>query len=76
MNIHEYQAKQIFAEYGLPVPKGAAASTVDDAVTAVDIEDNIVIIFLIVQNPIFPPPSVFKGTTSKLVVAPEDRLLI
>ena len=22
MNVHEYQAKQIFREYGIPVPKG------------------------------------------------------
>ncbi len=23
MNLHEYQAKQLFAEFGLPVPEGA-----------------------------------------------------
>jgi succinyl-CoA synthetase beta subunit len=28
MKIHEYQAKQIFARYGVPVPKGEAAFTV------------------------------------------------
>jgi succinyl-CoA synthetase beta subunit len=27
MNIHEYQAKALFEKYGVPVPKGAAAST-------------------------------------------------
>ncbi len=32
MHIHEYQAKQLFAKYGIPVPEGGAASTVDDAV--------------------------------------------
>ena len=34
MKIHEYQAKQIFARYGLPIPRGYLALTVDDAVTA------------------------------------------
>ncbi|MCV5943093.1 hypothetical protein OFN64_41075, partial [Escherichia coli] len=24
MNLHEYQAKQLFAEFGLPVPEGYA----------------------------------------------------
>jgi len=32
MNIHEYQAKQIFQKYGVPTPKGKVASTVDEAV--------------------------------------------
>ena len=31
MNLHEYQAKQLFSQYGLPVPKGDIAYTVDDA---------------------------------------------
>ncbi len=31
MNLHEYQAKQLFAQYGLPVPKGDVAYNVDDA---------------------------------------------
>lgn len=34
MNLHEYQAKQLFAEYGLPVSKGVAAETVSQAVAA------------------------------------------
>ena len=25
MNLHEYQGKQLFAQYGLPVSKGVAA---------------------------------------------------
>jgi len=33
MKIHEYQAKQIFARYGLPIPKGYPAMTVDEAET-------------------------------------------
>lgn len=32
MNLHEYQAKQLFASYNLPVPKGQVAYTVEDAV--------------------------------------------
>ncbi|ODN42682.1 ADP-forming succinate--CoA ligase subunit beta [Piscirickettsia litoralis] len=36
MNLHEYQAKQLFAEYGLPVSKGVVASSIEEAVTAAD----------------------------------------
>jgi succinyl-CoA synthetase beta subunit len=32
LNIHEYQAKQVFAKYGVPTPKGIIAETVDQAV--------------------------------------------
>jgi succinyl-CoA synthetase beta subunit len=31
MKIHEYQAKQFFARYGVPVPRGHLALTVDEA---------------------------------------------
>lgn len=31
MNLHEYQAKELFAQYGLPVPKGQAAYSVEEA---------------------------------------------
>ena len=31
MNLHEYQGKQLFAEYGLPVSRGFAASTPEEA---------------------------------------------
>ena len=34
MNVHEYQAKQIFAKYGVPTPKGIMAESVKDAVIA------------------------------------------
>jgi succinyl-CoA synthetase beta subunit len=34
MKIHEFQAKQLFADYGIPVPRGRAASDVDDALEA------------------------------------------
>lgn len=32
MNIHEYQAKQIFAKYGVPTPRGKVANSVAEAV--------------------------------------------
>ncbi|MBY5993891.1 ADP-forming succinate--CoA ligase subunit beta [Ferrimonas balearica] len=34
MNLHEYQAKQIFAEYGLPVSEGYACDTPQEAAEA------------------------------------------
>ena len=34
MNLHEYQAKQLFAEYGIAVPKGIVADSADAAVAA------------------------------------------
>ena len=34
MNLHEYQAKQLFVEYGLPVSKGIAVDTADQAIVA------------------------------------------
>src|SRR5258708_10228250 len=34
MNIHEYQAKQILARFGVPVPKAQPASTPDEAASA------------------------------------------
>ena len=33
MNIHEYQAKQIFAKYGVPTPRGIIANTPAQALT-------------------------------------------
>ena len=36
MNLHEYQAKQLFAEYGLPVSLGYACDNPDDAAAATD----------------------------------------
>ncbi len=32
MNLHEYQSKKIFAEYGIPVPTGFVAASPDEAV--------------------------------------------
>ncbi len=34
MNFHEYQAKELFAEYGIPVPAGRIARTPDEAAAA------------------------------------------
>jgi succinyl-CoA synthetase beta subunit len=34
MNIHEYQAKELLAKFGVPVPAGHAAMSVDEAVAA------------------------------------------
>jgi succinyl-CoA synthetase beta subunit len=34
MNIHEYQAKELLAKFGVAVPKGIAALTVEEAVAA------------------------------------------
>ena len=36
MNIHEYQGKELLAKYGLPVPVGHAALTVEEAVAAAE----------------------------------------
>ena len=34
MNIHEYQAKELLAKWGVPIPKGIAAFSVEEAVEA------------------------------------------
>ena len=34
MNIHEYQAKQLLQSYGIPIPNGQTAFTVEEALTA------------------------------------------
>ena len=34
MNIHEFQAKEVFSRYGIPVPKGIVAATPEEAETA------------------------------------------
>ncbi|MGC6456319.1 MAG: ADP-forming succinate--CoA ligase subunit beta [Coraliomargaritaceae bacterium] len=46
MNIHEYQAKQLLKDHGVPVPKGYPATTtaeVDQAIAALDSEQAIVV---------------------------------
>lgn len=46
MNIHEYQAKRLLQEYGVPVPRGYAAQTsieVDTAISHLSDEDMIVV---------------------------------
>jgi succinyl-CoA synthetase beta subunit len=34
MNLHEYQSKELFAQYAIPVPKGQVASSPEEAVAA------------------------------------------
>ncbi len=34
MNLHEYQSKQLFARYAIPVPQGKVAASADEAVAA------------------------------------------
>jgi succinyl-CoA synthetase beta subunit len=34
MNIHEFQAKEVFSRYGIPVPRGIVANTPDEAKAA------------------------------------------
>jgi succinyl-CoA synthetase beta subunit len=36
MNIHEHQAKELLAKYGVPTPRGTVAFTVDEAVKAAE----------------------------------------
>ena len=34
MNLHEYQAKDVFRSYGIPVPAGKVAASPEEAVEA------------------------------------------
>ena len=34
MNLHEYQSKRLFADYGIPVPAGIPATTPEEAADA------------------------------------------
>ncbi|HQW29684.1 MAG: ADP-forming succinate--CoA ligase subunit beta [Verrucomicrobiales bacterium] len=44
MNIHEYQAKELFEKFGVPTPRGKVASTAAEAkAAAVEIGSNIVV---------------------------------
>ncbi len=36
MNLHEYQAKEVFRNYGIPVPAGKVAASVDEAAAAAE----------------------------------------
>ena len=54
MNLHEYQAKQLFAEFGLPVPEGKLTGIklcrvhkfILFCVIIVDCVDNYLIVFM------------------------------
>ena len=44
MKIHEYQARQLLADYGIPVPRGEVAATADEArQIAVDLGGKVVV---------------------------------
>ncbi len=44
MKLHEYQSKQIFSRYGIPIPKGKIATTADEARSiAVELGGRVVI---------------------------------
>jgi succinyl-CoA synthetase beta subunit len=44
MKLHEYQSKQIFSKYGIPIPKGKVATTADEARTiAIELGGRVVI---------------------------------
>jgi succinyl-CoA synthetase beta subunit len=48
MKIHEYQAKEILKQYGVPVPDGIAATTVEGAVDAANqLKDNGATLFVV-----------------------------
>ena len=34
MNLHEYQSKEVFREFGIPVPTGKPAKSAEEAVAA------------------------------------------
>ena len=45
MKIHEYQAKQVLAKYGVPVPRGSAAYSVEEAAQiAKDLESKVCVV--------------------------------
>jgi succinyl-CoA synthetase beta subunit len=35
MNLHEYQSKELFGQYAIPIPKGQVADSPEEAVAAV-----------------------------------------
>ena len=48
MKIHEYQAKEILKKYGVAVPDGIAATSVEEAVdTAKNLEENGATLFVV-----------------------------
>ncbi|MGJ8639386.1 MAG: ADP-forming succinate--CoA ligase subunit beta [Opitutaceae bacterium] len=45
MNIHEYQAKELLASYGVPVPGGYAATTAEEVDSAIEkIEGDLIVV--------------------------------
>jgi len=51
MNLNEYQAKTFFAKYGIPIPRGVAVSTAEDAEsTAADLGGSAVVKALVLTG--------------------------
>ena len=44
MKIHEYQAKEIFVQYGIPINPGYLCHSVDDAIKAYEKIDNDLVV--------------------------------
>ena len=44
MNIHEFQAKKLFADYSIPVPEGSVATTPQEAIEISSIHNNNVVV--------------------------------
>ncbi len=36
MNLHEYQAKQVFSQYGMPVPNNQVVESIDSVSSALE----------------------------------------
>ena len=66
MNIHEYQSKQILRQYGLHVPEGYPAFTVEDAVQSAKRLDTPVVVVKAQIHPGFP-----RYVTSHLTAFPQ-----
>ena len=52
MNIHEYQSKQIMREYGIHVPEGYPAFTVEDALENAKRLDTPVVVVKVSSSPV------------------------
>ena len=73
MNLHEYQAKQLFAEYGLPVSKGIA---VDSGAEAVDAAEEIGGDRWVVKAQVHAGEEKAGGVSYFLILTRSDHLLM
>ena len=51
MNLHEYQSKKIFSEYGIAVPSGHVAATAEEAAAAERAVERIVKLYKAWEKP-------------------------